>query len=728
MSVVLPLLTARLAPRRAACRRSAFIRSRTGIVKRFFAFASRPFGGDERLARMPIREAALPPRAARDRRPCDQAVGRRGRAQSARAKRRAARRRAHAASVAARLAARVGRRRAMTRVNVLLLCVLIVCALSLVTSRHQARTPDRRARARAGARAAVRRRVRPAVARAVDVGNAGARREGRPRIAAACNCPPRRASRSSKRAARREMSNASTSPCAASTCAPPAELPRVRALLVFGAVGLLLVVLLGRSLWLQWMENDFLQEPGCGAVLAGDRGARASRPHRRPVRRCARDLDAGEVAVGVSATRSMRRPSSCAISRACSRRRRSSCRRASRGDGEFAFVARQLAPETAERALALGIQGSERAERISPLLPGRRSDGAGDRLHRRQGRGPGRHRARAAGVARRHARQPARDHQPPRRHRRGRRRDPCAAGGPRSRAVGRFAAAVPGVSRAARRPSSATRRKAGGLVVIDAKSGEILALANWPTYNPNRRDKVARDKMRNRALTDTFEPGSTMKPFTIAAALEAGKIRPDTVIHTEAGELTIGKQTIHDAHRAGPLTVEQVIQKSSNVGAAKIALSLPSETLWRMFSEAGFGTLPKTGFPGEVAGRLRPPKTWKPIEQATMSYGHGLSVNLVQLARAYTIFADDGELKPVALFKTEGAVAGRPVVSVEDRARRAAHARTRDAARRHGAAGAGRRLSRRRQDRYGAQDRGSRVHAQIRRRRSSAWRRCRIRG
>ena len=171
--------------------------------------------------------------------------------------------------------------------------------------------------------------------------------------------------------------------------------------------------------------------------------------------------------------------------------------------------------------------------------------------------------------------------------------------------------------------------------------------------------------MRNRALTDMFEPGSTMKPFTIAAALEAGKVRPDTVIHTEAGTLTIGRQTIHDAHRAGPLTVEQVIQKSSNVGAAKIALSLPSETLWRMFSEAGFGTVPSTGFPGEVAGRLRPPTTWKPIEQATMSYGHGLSVNLVQLARAYTVFADDGELKPVALFKTDGAVAGRPVVSVK---------------------------------------------------------------
>ena len=147
-----------------------------------------------------------------------------------------------------------------------------------------------------------------------------------------------------------------------------------------------------------------------------------------------------------------------------------------------------------------------------------------------------------------------------------------------------------------------SQARAGSIVVIDAKTGEILALANWPTYNPNSRDKVAKNRMRNRALTDTFEPGSTMKPFTIAAALEAHKVTPDTVIHTEAGQLTIGPNTIHDAHRAGPLTVEQVIQKSSNIGAAKIALSLPPKTMWRMFSEAGFGTPPRTGFPGEAGG------------------------------------------------------------------------------------------------------------------------------
>jgi len=209
------------------------------------------------------------------------------------------------------------------------------------------------------------------------------------------------------------------------------------------------------------------------------------------------------------------------------------------------------------------------------------------------------------------------------------------------------------------------KAKAGALVIVDVKSGEILALANWPSYNPNNRSHIPRDRLRNRSLTDTFEPGSTLKPFTIATALEAGKVRPATIVDTSPGTLTIGHATIHDAHREGALTVEQVIQKSSNVGAAKIALSLPAEAMWNMFSGAGFGSPPKTGFPGEVSGRLRAARTWLPIEQATMAYGHGISVNLVQLARAYTVFATDGEVKPVTLFKEAGPVAGRPVIKPE---------------------------------------------------------------
>jgi cell division protein FtsI (penicillin-binding protein 3) len=205
--------------------------------------------------------------------------------------------------------------------------------------------------------------------------------------------------------------------------------------------------------------------------------------------------------------------------------------------------------------------------------------------------------------------------------------------------------------------------KAGSIVVLDAKSGEVLALANWPSYNPNNRDKPNLKVMRNHAVTDLFEPGSTMKPFTVAAALEAGKIRPETVINTEGGIFTVGGRKIHDTHPETVLTVAQVIQKSSNVGAAKIALALPPETFWRSLSETGFGAQTGSAFPGEAAGKLRDYKKWQPIEQATMSYGNGISVNLLQLARAYTVFANDGDLKLVTLLKQDVPTVGRKVYS-----------------------------------------------------------------
>jgi len=205
--------------------------------------------------------------------------------------------------------------------------------------------------------------------------------------------------------------------------------------------------------------------------------------------------------------------------------------------------------------------------------------------------------------------------------------------------------------------------KAGSIVVLDAKSGEVLALANWPSYNPNNRAKVELKAMRNHAVTDLFEPGSTMKPFTVAAALEAGKIRPETIINTEGGVFTVGGRKIHDTHPETMLTVAQVIQKSSNVGAAKIALSLPPETFWRSLSETGFGAQTGSAFPGEAAGKLRDYKKWQPIEQATMSYGNGISVNLLQLARAYTVFANDGDLKAVTLRKQEVPAVGKKVYS-----------------------------------------------------------------
>jgi cell division protein FtsI (penicillin-binding protein 3) len=209
------------------------------------------------------------------------------------------------------------------------------------------------------------------------------------------------------------------------------------------------------------------------------------------------------------------------------------------------------------------------------------------------------------------------------------------------------------------------RAKAGGIVVLDAQTGEVLALTNLPTYNPNNRGKMDPSRTRNRAVTDLFEPGSTLKPFTAAAALESGIVRAETIIQTSPGQLTIGNRTIRDAHPHGALSVMQVIQKSSNIGAAKMALSLPSQTLWNVFRNVGFGVVPESGFPGEVSGRLRPYASWKPIEQATMSYGHGISVSLVQLARAYTIFARDGELVPLTLQRRDAPVEAVRVVKPE---------------------------------------------------------------
>jgi cell division protein FtsI (penicillin-binding protein 3) len=195
--------------------------------------------------------------------------------------------------------------------------------------------------------------------------------------------------------------------------------------------------------------------------------------------------------------------------------------------------------------------------------------------------------------------------------------------------------------------------KAGGAIVLDTRNGEILALVNLPSYNPNNREHLSGAQLRNRAITDTFEPGSVMKPFTAALALELGKVRPDTVINCAPGKLTIGSATISDAHPHGALTVAQVVQKSSNVGTVKIALGFPPKDMWEMLDSVGFGQAPNLGFPGEVHGRLRPWKNWRPIEQATMSYGHGVSVSLIQLARAYAIFARDGETGPLTLIRSD---------------------------------------------------------------------------
>lgn len=207
--------------------------------------------------------------------------------------------------------------------------------------------------------------------------------------------------------------------------------------------------------------------------------------------------------------------------------------------------------------------------------------------------------------------------------------------------------------------------KAGSIVVLDAKTGEVLALANWPSYNPNNRGNVSLNTLRNHVVTDLFEPGSTMKPFTISAALELGKIKPTTLINTEHGVYSLGGRTIHDTHPEAHLTVAQVIQKSSNVGASKIALMMKPEQFWHVLHDSGFGVRTGCEYPGEASGRLRDYKKWRPIEQATMSYGNGISVNLLQLARAYTVFANDGELKPVTLLKRAVPAVGTQVYSAK---------------------------------------------------------------
>ncbi len=209
------------------------------------------------------------------------------------------------------------------------------------------------------------------------------------------------------------------------------------------------------------------------------------------------------------------------------------------------------------------------------------------------------------------------------------------------------------------------KAKAGSVVVLDAETGEVLALANYPSYVPDERRNLTGEQLRNRAITDTFEPGSTMKPITVAMALEAGRIKPQTIIDTTPGRYQMGGFTISDTHNYGVLTVEGVIQKSSNVGALKIAQKMAPQEMWDTFTALGYGQKPRIQFPGAVSGRLRPWKTWKPVEQATMAYGYGLSASLFQMAQSYTAFAHDGEIIPVTMLKSDGKAAGTRVFSAE---------------------------------------------------------------
>lgn len=199
-------------------------------------------------------------------------------------------------------------------------------------------------------------------------------------------------------------------------------------------------------------------------------------------------------------------------------------------------------------------------------------------------------------------------------------------------------------------------------IVLDAQTGEVLALVNEPSFNPNNRAHLHGGAFRNRAVTDVFEPGSTIKPFTIALALDSGKFSPATPIDTSPGFFKVGHNTVRDTHDYGRLTVAQVIEKSSNVGATKIALTLSKENLWQMFRQAGFGSHTGSGLPGESIGLLNPPGRWGAIEQATLSFGYGISVTPLQLARAYTALANDGTLAPITLLRTDAPPPGTRVM------------------------------------------------------------------
>lgn len=193
----------------------------------------------------------------------------------------------------------------------------------------------------------------------------------------------------------------------------------------------------------------------------------------------------------------------------------------------------------------------------------------------------------------------------------------------------------------------------GSLVLLDAENGDVLAMVNQPSFNPNSRAKMNRGTSRNRAVTDVFEPGSTIKPFVVACAMELGKVRPDTVIDTTPGQMHVGPNVVKDVHNYGVLDVAHILQKSSNVGVTKIALNLPSGKFWAFYNNLGFGQPLGTGFPGEANGRLSNHQGWRPFEQATLSFGYGLSTSLLQLGRAYLSLANEGVMPMVSLVKRD---------------------------------------------------------------------------
>jgi len=205
--------------------------------------------------------------------------------------------------------------------------------------------------------------------------------------------------------------------------------------------------------------------------------------------------------------------------------------------------------------------------------------------------------------------------------------------------------------------------RSGSVVILDVQTGEVLAMANQPTYNPNDRSQFVAERYRNRAITDIFEPGSSIKPLIIAAALESGQYRPSSVVDTSPGHITVGAKKIEDHRNLGRISLTTILARSSNVGVTKLAMTLQSDQLWGTISQFGLGEMTSSGFPGESAGMLTHYSNWRPISQATIAYGYGVAVTPLQLAQAYAAIGNGGIMQPVSLFAVEEAVRGERIVS-----------------------------------------------------------------
>ena len=204
--------------------------------------------------------------------------------------------------------------------------------------------------------------------------------------------------------------------------------------------------------------------------------------------------------------------------------------------------------------------------------------------------------------------------------------------------------------------------RAGSAVLLDARSGEILAIVNLPSYNPNRRTSKA-DQQRNRALTDVFEPGSTIKPFTLAAAIDRGRYRRSSNIDTSPGYMMVSGHTIKDIRNYGVLDLAGILRKSSNVGASRVAMSLQKQELWESFRDYGFGEASGVTFPGESPGYFRHYSQWQPLDHATAGFGYGMSLSITQLARAYSVIANQGRLVDLSLLRKEPVTATKNEIS-----------------------------------------------------------------